>query len=411
MTLSNDILRSIRQTHGGAFYLLDTCQFATNFKELEAAFRHYYPETYIAYSYKTNYTPRLCKLVDELGGYAEVVSDMEYEIARRLGIATNKVHFNGPYKNTDAVRDIILGGGVVNLDDYVEVPSVMELARSHRELTINIGLRCNFRLSNTVTSRFGFDVTKPEFGALIAQLKAEGNIRLIGLHCHFAPRALRTWKPRAEGMCELVDSLTKGQQLDHIDLGGGLFGKMKDSLKVQFDSPIPTYEEYARETAATIAAHFEGSANRPKLFIEPGSALVGDAMLFASSVVSIKDIRGKAIATLLGSIYNINPTLNKKNPPLTVYNTGNGKRQSYNGLDMAGFTCIESDYLYRGYNGPLAVGDMVVFDNVGSYSVVLKPPFILPNFPMVELTDDGEVRVIKRQETFDDLFHTYSFDF
>ena len=78
---------------------------------------------------------------------------------------------------------------------------------------------------------------------------------------------------------------------------------------------------------------------------------------------------------------------------------------------MAGFTCIESDYLYRGYNGPLAVGDMVVFDNVGSYSVVLKPPFILPNFPMVELTDDGEVRVIKRQETFDDLFHTYSFDF
>ena len=104
MTLSNDILRSIRQTHGGAFYLLDTCQFATNFKELEAAFRHYYPETYIAYSYKTNYTPRLCKLVDELGGYAEVVSDMEYEIARRLGIATNKVHFNGPYKNTDAHR-------------------------------------------------------------------------------------------------------------------------------------------------------------------------------------------------------------------------------------------------------------------------------------------------------------------
>ena len=134
-------------------------------------------------------------------------------------------------------------------------------------------------------------------------------------------------------------------------------------------------------------------------------------MLFASSVVSIKDIRGKAIATLLGSIYNINPTLNKKNPPLTVYNIGDGPRHSFNGLDMAGFTCIESDYLYRNYNGPLAVGDMVVFDNVGSYSVVLKPPFILPNFPMLELKEDGTAQVVKRQETFDDLFRTYSFDF
>ena len=411
MNLGNETLKQLRDNYGGAFYLLDTCQFAANFKELEAAFRRYYPETYIAYSYKTNYTPRLCKIVDELGGYAEVVSDMELEIARRLGIPTYKVHLNGPYKNYAAVQEIILGGGVVNLDDYVEVPNVLELARTHREQTINIGLRCNFKLSNTVTSRFGFDVTKPEFAELIHQLDAEGNIRLMGLHCHFAPRALRTWKPRAEGMCQLVDSLADSRQLDHIDLGGGLFGKMKESLKVQFDSPIPTYEEYARETAAAIATHFDGRDSRPKLFIEPGSALVGDAMLFASSVVSIKDIRGKAIATLLGSIYNINPTLNKKNPPLTVYNIGDGPRHSFNGLDMAGFTCIESDYLYRNYNGPLAVGDMVVFDNVGSYSVVLKPPFILPNFPMLELKEDGTAQVVKRQETFDDLFRTYSFDF
>jgi diaminopimelate decarboxylase len=54
------------------------------------------------------------------------------------------------------------------------------------------------------------------------------------------------------------------------------------------------------------------------------------------------------------------------------------------------------------------VGDLVVFDNVGSYSVVLKPPFILPNFPIIEW--DGEnTRVVKRKETFEDLFKTYVF--
>lgn len=411
MKLSNDLLRQLEQTHGGAFYLLDTDQFARNFKELEAAFRSQYQESYIAYSYKTNYTPRLCKLVDELGGYAEVVSDMEYEITRQLGIATDKVHFNGPYKSRKAMSEIVLGGGVVNLDDYVEVPTILELARQHPQLTLNVGLRCNFKINDNVTSRFGFDVTKPEFSQLIARLNSVGNVRITGLHCHFASRALPTWQPRAEGICQLADQLDGQVSLDHIDLGGGLFGKMKDSLKVQFNSPIPTYEEYAREAATYVAAHFASNDVKPKLFIEPGSALVGDAMKFVSRVESIKDIRGKAIATMLGSIYNINPTLNKKNPPLTVFAADDSQRRTYSDLDLAGFTCIESDYLYRGYTGPLGVGDLVVFDNVGSYSVVLKPPFILPNFPVIELTDDGNVRVVKRQETFDDLFHTYSFDF
>ena len=144
------------------------------------------------------------------------------------------------------------------------------------------------------------------------------------------------------------------------------------------------------------------------LFIEPGSALAGDCMKFVAEVHSIKDVRGKAIATLLGSIYNINPTLNKKNPPISVIANGN-KQSFYSNLDFGGFTCIESDYLYRGFEGNLAVGDQILFENVGSYSVVLKPPFILPNFPVLDLSNG--IEVIKRQENFDDLFHTYKFDF
>ena len=130
-------------------------------------------------------------------------------------------------------------------------------------------------------------------------------------------------------------------------------------------------------------------------------------MKFAARVVSIKSVRGKSIATLLGSIYNINPTLNKKNPPLEVYSDAT-ERKTYKDLDFGGFTCIESDYLYRHYDGELAVGDFVVFGNVGSYSVVLKPPFILPNFAVLDICD-GDCKVIKRRENFDDLFHTFVF--
>lgn len=407
MELSYNILNDISRSHGDAFYLLDTEQFELNFHELLKAFRKFYPETYIAYSYKTNYTPRLCRMVDDMGGYAEVVSDMELEIARRIGVPYSKVHFNGPVKNIEAVREVILGGGIVNLDDYVEVPAITELAAQHPDMTINVGLRCNFQINDGTLSRFGFDVEKKEFSELVAHLNGIGNIRIAGLHCHFASRRGETWKPRAEGICRLADELCP-ELPGHVDLGGGLFGKMKNSLKAQFGMHIPTYKEYAQEAAATIAQHFGGCEHQPQLFIEPGSALVGDAMQFAARVKSIKDIRGKKIATLMGSIYNINPTLNKKNPPLTVMHDETLPTSEYADLDFAGFTCIESDYLYRGYNGPLSLGDFVVFENVGSYSVVLKPPFILPNFPILELRE-GRIDVIKRQETFDDLFHTYTF--
>lgn len=407
MELNYNILNDIGRNHGDAFYLLDTEQFELNFHELLKAFRKFYPETYIAYSYKTNYTPRLCRMVEDMGGYAEVVSDMELEIARRIGVPYSKVHFNGPVKNFEAVREVILGGGIVNLDDYVEVPAITELAAQHPDMTINVGLRCNFQINDGTLSRFGFDVEKKEFSELVAHLNGIGNIRIAGLHCHFASRRGETWKPRAEGMCKLVDELCT-EMPDHVDLGGGLFGKMKNSLKAQFGMHIPTYKEYAQEAAKTIAEHFGECKNQPKLFIEPGSALVGDAMRFAARVKSIKDIRGKKIATLMGSIYNINPTLNKKNPPITVMHDETLSTSEYADLDFAGFTCIESDYLYRGYNGPLSIRDFVVFENVGSYSVVLKPPFILPNFPILELKE-GKAEIIKRQETFDDLFHTYTF--
>lgn len=400
-------LREIQHLQGEAFYLLDTHQFVQNFRELLSSFRHYYPKTEIAYSYKTNYTPRLCQLVDELGGYAEVVSSMEYEITRRLGIATDRVHLNGPYKDAATVRQIILGGGVVNLDDYAELPMIEHLADEYPEETIRISFRCNFKINDGLTSRFGFDTEKNAFEDLIRHLNQKKNIRIQGLQCHFASRALATWQPRAEGICRVANDRCSVQP-DHIDLGGGLYGKMKDSLKAQFSTAIPAYEDYAQAAAAVIARHFEGRQQQPTLFIEPGTALVGDVMKFAAPVVSIKDIRGKAIATLLGSVYNINPTLNGKNPPLTVYSDAT-ERMTFKDLDMAGYTCIEGDYLYRHYSGELAKGDIVVFDNVGSYSVVLKPPFILPNFPVLEIDDNGQVRMVKRRETFDDLFCTYEF--
>lgn len=411
MDLNFDFLNKIGQQYYDSFYILDIKQLKENFIELQDAFRKIYPESYIAYSYKTNYMPKVCSVINGLNGYAEIVSDMEYEIAKRIGVDPCKIIFNGPYKNKSAVKELLLSGGIVNIDSAAEIENIEEIVQKYPEKNFKLGIRCNFDIGDGVVSRFGFDVLSNEFVQIIKRLNLYSNVYFISVQCHFADRTIETWASRTEKMLNLIENEIPFVP-EIIDLGGGLYGKMPGSLKSQFKSNIPSYQDYANTVAKKFADRFSERDEKTKLFIEPGSALVGDIMKFACKVESIKNIRGKDIATVLGSIYNINPTLNKKNPPLSVYASDVAERKHYCDLDFGGFTCIESDYLYRGYNGELAVGDYVVFENVGSYSIVLKPPFILPNFPVINYDEEaGVTELVKNTETFDDLFQTYKFDF
>jgi diaminopimelate decarboxylase len=414
MNITIEKIEEISREYGESFYLLDSKQFERNFFELQKSFRDIYPNSYIAYSYKTNYIPKLCKLIDKFGGFAEVVSDMECQIALKIGVNPENIYFNGPYKRSAAVESLLLEGGVVNLDSVYELDVIKDIANRYPNNQLSVGLRCNFEIYDGVTSRFGFDVESEEFINAVNLIRSYNNINLVGLHCHFATRSIETWPGRVEGMLTLVQKYFKDDTLDFISLGGGLYGKMGESLKAQFDVEIPSYQDYANAVATKFRdyyKHFE-TTKKPKLIIEPGSALVGDAMKFAAKVINIKDVRGKKIATLAGSIYNINPTLNKKNPPINVYHNDNKEniQQCFVDLDFGGYTCIESDYLYRGFNGNLSVGDYVVFDNVGSYSVVLKPPFILPNFAIVDYDSElNSIELIKHKESFEDVFKTFEF--
>lgn len=80
-------------------------------------------------------------------------------------------------------------------------------------------------------------------------------------------------------------------------------------------------------------------------------------------------------------------------------------------MDIMGFTCLEQDVLYPGFEQSIAEGDILVFDNVGGYSIVSKPQFIKPQSAMYVLRTNGEVEQIMRAETFDDVFNKFSFKF
>ncbi len=403
MKLSQTIIRNLRSEFGEAFYLLDSDQFRINFQELKTAFAKFYPNFNIAYSYKTNYTPTFCKIVNDLDGYAEVVSEMELEIARRVRVDYSRIIWNGPIKNPQILEIFLLNGGTCNIDSSDELEIIKDIVTRNPQTDINLGIRCNYDVTDGVISRFGFDVNSEEFDKVLQFVVHTPNVHFKNLQCHFAKRQIDYWSARAKGMISLIDRI--GIVPDRIDIGGGLFGKMDPALKAQFSNPIPTYDEYAKAAAIPFAEYFKYKDKKPELIIEPGSALVGDCMKFVGTVKTIKSVRGKWFVTILGSQKNI--SMSGVNPPIEVIPMGEPQKPYFN-LDMVGYTCIEGDVLFHNYNGQLAYNDAVVFSNCGSYSLVMKPPFILPNFPVLDICS-GNVEIIKRAENFDDLFHTFKF--
>lgn len=398
--MRKEILEQLKKEYGDAFYLLDSKQFESNFLELKQAFSSVYPNFNIAYSYKTNYTPKLCKIVNDLGGYAEVVSEMEMELALRIGVKPENIIWNGPVKNPFELKRFLLLGGIVNVDSADDLDLIKPVIESNKEKLFRLGVRVNYDVGDDVVSRFGFDVEGDDFRECLNYVTKTSNVEFTNFQCHFAKRDAKYWPARAKGMIDLIDKV--GIVPKRIDLGGGIFGKMAESLKVQFSADIPGYEAYAK--SLKIFADRFGD-NGPELIVEPGSALVGDCMKFVGTVKTIKQVRGKWFASVLGSQKNI--SMSGVNPPIEIVHMGQ-KTQEYEDIDLVGFTCIEGDILYRNYNGELAKEDAVVISNCGSYSIVMKPPFILPNFPILDISR-GKIELIKRGETFDDLFHTFVF--
>ena len=388
MDFSWHLIHSLEETYGDSFYLLDPKRFQDNYNEFQQAFRRIYPNTRIAYSYKTNYTPKLCQLVNSMEGYAEVVSRMEYDLALRVGVPPQRIIFNGPYKRETDIE---------------------AMAKRSPDHTLTVGIRCNFDIGTDSVSRYGFDAEGEEFKSVFETLGRLDNCRVGGLHCHFlAPqKSAKAYSRITRKMLELTLNYFGDNHPQFIDVGGGFFSKMSPDLRKQFGYPVPTFEEYAQAIAPQFAAAFPRDTG-PELILEPGIAITADIMKFVAKVIDIKTVRSRTVALVSGSVFNIKPTLNDKNLPIQVLSNNNQSESANGTIDIVGYTCMENDRLYKGYTGPLDVGDYIVFDNVGAYTIVLKPPFIMPCPAMIAYDSAlEEFEIVKQQESSSDVFSTF----
>ena len=111
-----------------------------------------------------------------------------------------------------------------------------------------------------------------------------------------------------------------------------------------------------------------------------------------------------------GSFHNLGEICTLKKLPVDVISGGKAQK-AYENLDIMGYTCLEQDLMYTGFENPIACDDILVFENVGGYSIVDKPQFIKPQCAMYVKRTDGSIKTIMRKERFEDVFGKFSFDF
>ena len=114
------------------YYVIDQKALDENFEKLKQALQNNWKNSIIGYSYKTNALPWIIQHFNQLGCYAEVVSEEEYHLAKLIGVQKGKIIYNGPIKTKETFLEAIQNGCIVNIDSSREIDWVDELPPENR---------------------------------------------------------------------------------------------------------------------------------------------------------------------------------------------------------------------------------------------------------------------------------------
>ncbi|MEK4146796.1 diaminopimelate decarboxylase [Robertmurraya sp. FSL W8-0741] len=408
--MNYEIVQSLAKSCGGAFFLLDLDQLENNYHKINQAFKKQYNNFIIAYSYKTNYLPALCKKLISLGAYSEVVSRLEYDLALRLGENGKHIIFNGPIKSKEDIYFALQQESIINLDSFYEIDYVKQYASENPSRSISLGVRVNFALMEDGesilqdgydVSRFGFSVENGDLERAIYELKKIAQVKIIGLHGHFSTRtrSLAFFRHKTERLCQLAKKYIN-ETLQFIDIGGGIYGELPKS----FNRTVPSFDDYAAAIGSVMRNEFAGASNKPKLILEPGVSMVANTMSFACQVMEHKRVQGTSFILVDGSAYNIKPTMHRSNLPFKIVAKNHNSKLEHL-FHIVGYTCMERDYLAQNVQGTLPQqGDYLIFEQVGAYTLVLNPLFIKER-PAVVAREKGQAFLIRKKETLADAFN------
>jgi diaminopimelate decarboxylase len=414
MTVGGCDLRELAERFGTPLYVYDESTLRGRIAEYRDTLAAAYPgEGLVLYAGKAFLTVQMAKLVAEEGAGLDLVSGGELHLAERAEFPMDRVYFPGNNKSREEVMDAArLGIGGLVVDSELEMEHLAGLpadGRIRATLRVSPGIKPDthsFISTGQLDSKFGFSI---ETGQALDGLKALLSLPQVdvrGVHAHIGSQIfdLSSYPAAIERILDLLvaarDQL--GFTAREVSVGGGL-----GIAYTRHDDP-PRPSEWVRLVSVVMA---EGCRARdlplPRLLIEPGRSIAGPAAVALYTVGAIKQIPGVRtyVAVDGGMGDNIRPKL--YGAQYEAFKVDAPDAPPDGTVTIAGRYCESTDILIKDAEMPqLRSGDVICIPASGAYSLAMSSNYNYNVRPAVVLVRDGEARLIRRRETYDDLLAT-----
>jgi diaminopimelate decarboxylase len=341
------------------------------------------------------------RLMRDAGLSVDVASGGELHMALAAGFDPGLIHMHGNNKTERELRYAFEAGvGHLILDSFDEIELADRLLDRPQKVLIRVtpGIKPSthdYVQTGQLDSKFGFGLADRLAERAVERVRESENLELVGLHAHIGSQIfeLEPYVKAIEVIADFCESVDLQPEL--LNVGGGLGIAYLDA-----DQP-PSIEDYVEVKVRGVRRVFDPV---PRILVEPGRSLVGNAGVTAYRVGTVKEIPGVRtyVAVDGGMSDNLRPMLYGSRYEAVVADRAADVPETL--ATIAGMHCESGDVLVRDTELAMPrVGDVLVTPATGAYGHAMANNYNGVPRPPVVFCRDGEARVVVRRETWDDL--------
>jgi diaminopimelate decarboxylase len=370
-------------------------------REYVGAFEQRTDDFEVIYASKALPATAAYRLMREEGLSVDVASGGELHMALAAGFDPARIHLHGNNKTEAELRYAFDSGvGHLILDSFDEIELADRLLDRPQKALIRVtpGIKPSthdYVQTGQLDSKFGFGLADRLAERAVERVRQSEHLELVGLHAHIGSQIfeLEPYVKAIEVIADFCDTVDLRPEL--LNVGGGLGIAYLDS-----DEP-PEIDDYVAVKVEGVQRVFDPA---PRILVEPGRSLVGNAGITAYRVGTVKEIPGVRtyVAVDGGMSDNLRPMLYGAHYEAVIANRAGETPETR--ATIAGMHCESGDVLVR--DAELAaprVGDVLVTPATGAYGYAMANNYNGVPRPPVIFCRDGEASVVVRRETWNDL--------
>jgi len=391
-------------------YVIDESLLRDNMKAYKQAFDEYYPNSQVHYASKALMTLAMCKIAESEGIGLDVVSGGELYTAIKAGFPMDKIVMHGNNKSEKEIKMGIENGVMIVIDNFYEIELVDKVSKELGK-KVNVTLRIkpgvhadthHYITTGHEDSKFGFIIKEDTAKKAIKKVLEKENIVFKGLHMHIGSQIfdVKGYERSIEIMADFIKELNaEGIKVEDFDIGGGL-----GVVYVEGDDPMPI-KDFVKTLVDKVVKEFNSrNIELPKLRVEPGRSIVGEAGTTIYKIGSITEVPGirKYIAINGGMGDNIRPALYESKYEAVIANKMS--KEGNEVVTVAGKCCETGDILLRDIElAEPKSGDILAVFTTGAYNYAMASNYNRLPVPGVMLVKDGKWDWIVKPQTYEDI--------